>query len=153
MALTWQTPIYDRTQSDVDRVLELREIDFDDMTADQQAEWLGDMKGALNRSDLERIENNIQIISDKLKLNLDTYAGNVPEAITVTYFAKLVANVEAVRNGYLITSTPKTPKVPINSYKKVNSIEQIINDVYTIYDAVCIYAGDGYCAGDSINLI
>lgn len=151
--MTWQTPVYDRSQSDVDRVLELREIAFDDMTEAQKEEWLGDMKGALNRSDLERIENDIQVISDRMKLDLDTYAGKVPEAITETYFVKLVSNVEAVRNAYLITSTPKTPKVPINSYKKVNSIEQILNDVYTIYDAVSIYAGEGYSAGDSINLI
>ncbi len=151
--MEWQTPIYDRTQADVDRVLELREIAFKDMTDDQKTEWLGDMKGALNRSDLERIENNIQIISDRLKLNLTTNAGNVPEAITTAYFTKLLENVEAVRNGYLIESLPQTPKAPINAYKKLNNIEQIINDVYTIYDAVMIYAGEGYTCGDAVNFI
>lgn len=48
------------------------------------------MKGTLNTSDLIRIQNNIQLLSDVLELNLTV--SDVPEIPTVTLFGEIREN-------------------------------------------------------------
>ena len=133
MATQWIDPIYDRTQADVDRVKELNNIGYFNMTTEQQQEWLTDLKGALNRSDLVRIENDIQILSDVLELDLDTYDGHIPEIPNTAYYKTMRENVQEIRDsGYIHTDTPTTPHSPLNGYTKINDIEKILRDVYKV---------------------
>lgn len=148
--------VYDRKQADVDRVKELRNIGWQNMTDEQRAEWLGGLKGCLNTSDLKRIENNIYVIAQLLGLNLSTCKDNLPEIPNASYFTKMLENVAKIRAvGYLHKNTPVAPVQPLNTYQKVNVVERILHDVYEVYLANCnnvVYSGEIY-AGENIGTI
>lgn len=147
--------ICDRTQQDVDRVKELHDIGWSNMSYDEKKEWIHGMKGALNLSDIKRNENNCYVLAQILNLSLITYKDNLPERPDSKYFDNLLKNVGIIRSaGYFYTSTPQVPEQPINTYQKLNDIEQILHDVYEVYNANFTYfAGEGLCAGDDTNLL
>ena len=154
-AILWMNPTLDRAQSDVDRANELREKGWDNMTADEWADYLAGLKGALNRRDYLRIENNIKLLSDVLELSLTTYVDAVPEFPTETYYTNLISNVAAIRAAYAIHSdTPTTPSSPLNAYVQWNQIEKILADVKECLDAnFHYYTGTEIYAGDSTGLL
>lgn len=112
-------------------------------------------KGALNRQDLERIENNIQILMDVLEINGTSYAGKVPEFPAESYFARMKENVTAIREGYCVhETTPKVPELPYNTWEKYNAIEQILADVYEVVNAQFnYYAGEEIYTGEETGLL
>lgn len=63
--------ITDRTQADVDRVAALAAKLYDNMSAAEKAEWNGEMKGAYNVSDLNRVESAVKYLANLL-VSLDT---------------------------------------------------------------------------------
>lgn len=144
----WETPITDRTQSDVDRVVELSKKDWSEFSAEDKASWLDGEKGAINKSDLDRIQNNIQLISDVLELGF--VVTETPTIPTQSFFDEILRNTEVIRTAYMIhADTPKTPSAPLNTYQKWNDIEKILDDVHGIllnnFNYFCgneIYAGD-----------
>lgn len=140
--------VYDRTQADVDRVKEFYNIGWNGLTEAQKAEWLSGMKGCLNTADLFRIENNLYALSQLLKVELQTNKDSIPDIPSVSYFEQLLANVEALRaTGFVYMTTPEIPENPINTYQKVNDIERILRDIYSVYVAnntSCIYCGENY---------
>lgn len=146
--------VYDRTQEDVDRVKQLADIGWSAMTAEEQTEWAAGMKGALNRSDLVRIENDCSIIAQLLNLSMVTYKDNIPDFPNVEYFQHLLQNVTAIRAaGTISKDTPQVPEMPINHWYKLNCIERILHDVYVnISVGSYKYAGEFY-AGETIELL
>ena len=58
--------ITDRTQRDVDRVGELAEKGWAAMTEQERAEWLGEMKGAYNASDMNRVGEAVAYVAGRL---------------------------------------------------------------------------------------
>jgi hypothetical protein len=154
MAVVWIESITDRTQADVDRVLELNaKIEAKTATPAEIAEYATDLKGALNRSDLERICNNINILIDTLQLQLTPLV--VPELPKVSFYQSIVTYTQAIRNAYMVhTDTPQTPAMPLNSFSKINDIEHILQDVYNIIISnFHYYCGAGLYAGCSIGLL
>lgn len=153
--LLFQNPITDRTQADVDRAKALREKPWVQMSPNEKSEWLTDLKGCLNYSDLARIENNIHLISEVLELDLPTYDGNIPDVPTESYWSNLLSNVSIIREGYSnFDKTPKVPVAPINTYQKLNDIEKILEDVYTMLTSNFFYESiDQIQMGDEIGLI
>ena len=151
--LLWQQAVTDRTQSDVKRVVELMEKQWQDFSDDEKAEWNSGMKGALNTSDLERIRSNTQLISDVLDIGLDV--PDVPELRNESYFAKVLENIEIIRSTYMVHSTtPATPEAPLNTYEKWNDIEKILEDVYEILlNNFHYYCGSEIYAGDDTGLL
>lgn len=152
--ILWQTAITDRTQSDVDKIKDYFRRGWSNLTSDEQSEWLNGLKGALNRSDLERIESNIQLLSDVLEIDLQTYYDNIPKNPNNAYFACLLSNVEAIRNAYCIhADTPKTPTT-VNMFTDINDIEKILLDVYEILiNNFYYYCGDELYMGDETGLL
>lgn len=125
----WKNAVTDRSQNDIERVRELFKKGWQNFTQTEKDEWLNGIKGALNKIDLERIQNNIQLLSDALELNLTVDA--IPEIPKANFYNMLVKNVEAIRGAYYIyKSTPLTPELPLNTYQKWNDIEKILLDVY-----------------------
>lgn len=147
--------VYDRTQEDVDHVEELRSVGWANMTQEQRTEWIeGRMKGALNLSDIKRIENDCYIIAQLLNLSVVTRKDNLPRYPNAEYFSGLLSNVETIRSaGYKYSETPETPVQPINNYKKLNDIERILHDVYEVYNANFSYFTGEIYAGDTIGLL
>ena len=151
---TWIEPVTDRTQADVDYARELLSKSWQEFTAEQKIEYLSGLKGSLNRTDLERIENNIQILLDVLEIDSESYVGAIPEFPTVTYFARMRKNVEAIRAGYIVhADTPKTPDLPFNTWSKINDIEKILADVYECVSSQFYYNIGEIYANDTIGYV
>lgn len=118
--------ITDRTQEDVDRVKELQaKILSGEYTEDDWKAYLNDMKGALNYSDLDRIEANLELLSGWLNVSLVSMDRDVIPR--VPYFRNLLINVQKIRDSvYCPLDADDVPEMPINTYEKVNEIERIL---------------------------
>lgn len=151
--LLWQNTVTDRTQSDVDRVLELLEKGWQNFSDREKSEWNGGLKGALNTADLERIQNNIQLLSDVLEIGLTVSA--VPEQRTPSFFEEILQNVATIREAYMTyNTTPANPTHPLNTYSKWNDIEKILTDIHSILlNNFCYYCGSEIYAGDETGLL
>ena len=57
------TYVMDRTQSDVDLVLRLSALGYDNMSAAEKALWDAGLKGAYNATDLNRVGNALNYIN------------------------------------------------------------------------------------------
>lgn len=154
MSNVWMNAVTDRSQADVDRLLEIfAKGNMDNLNYREQWTLLTDSKGALNKSDLVRIKNNIELLSEVLELNLVT--SPVPLIPGVSFYAEIIRNVTAIRNcHYIYTTTPAVPEAPLNTYQKWNAIEKILDDTYDILMSnFHYYAGEQLYAGDSVALL
>lgn len=151
--LLWQQAVTDRIQSDVDRVVELLEKGWQNLSDGEKAEWSNGLKGALNTSDLRRIQNNIQLLSDVLEIDLDVPM--VPELPNENFYDLVIKNTASIRSVYCVhTTTPETPEAPLNTYSKWNDIERILADVYEILlNNFYYYCGSEIYAGDDTGLL
>lgn len=150
----WQEPVTDRTLEDVEHARRLLSLDWGNMEDAQKAEYFAGLKGCLNREDLERIENNIQILLDVLEIGAESSVGNIPNIPDTDYFARMKDNVGAIREAYCIHgSTPPVPELPYNSWQKYNDIEQILADVYEVVSAQFYYYTGEIYAGDLTGLV
>lgn len=151
--ILWQNPVTDRTQDDVERVLKLLEKGWQNFSDEEKTEWSAGMKGALNATDLERIQNNIRLLSDVLELDLSVSA--VPEIPDEIFYEAVRVNIASIRGAYCIhTTTPETPEAPLNTFSKWNDIERILADVYEILlNNFHYYCGSEIYAGDDIGLL
>ena len=149
----WDPPITDRTLSDVNRVKELLEKGWKNFSDEERKEWSGVLKGALNISDIERIQNNIQLLSDVLELDL--IVDSIPQIPNEAFYEQMIINVETIRNSYgIYADTPKTPNAPLNTYLKWNDIEKILLDVYKILmNNFYYYCGSEIYTGDVTGLL
>ena len=151
--LLWKNAVTDRTQSDVECVRELLKKGWQSFTEEEKETWQSGLKGALNRIDLERIQNNVQLLSDVLELDL--VVEEVPEIPKENFYNIMVTNVEAIRKAYCIhVDTPLTPQTPLNTYQKWNDIEKILLDVYEILlTNFSYYCGSEIYTGDLFGLL
>ena len=151
--ILWENPITDRTQSDVQRVLELLNTKWSEFSAEDKEKWLSGEKGAINRTDYERIQNNIQLLSDVLELDL--VVSIVPPIPTQSFFDEILQNTDTIRGAYMIhADTPQTPVHPLNTYQKWNDIEKILDDVYGILlNNFNYYCGNEIYAGEETGLL
>lgn len=152
--MSWITPITDRTQSDVDRVLELnRKLRDNTITDEELTEWKTSLKGSFNLSDMERLTTNLSILDELLGTNL-----TMPDIVNIpreNWFRLFLNNLEVVRNSYIVyEKTPAVPTIPINTYKKFNDIEQVMLDIYTIINSRFFYCcGQDFYSGNEIGLL
>ena len=147
--------IYDRTEADVNRVKELASAGWDGMSKEDKKAWLTGLKGAFNRSDMERLESNCAQIAELLRLKIDTYAEEFPIYPDQDYFLHLLGNVAALRkSGYRYIETPEVPKMPVDTWQKMNDLEKILCDVYTVYsNHFKYYAGNEIYAGETTGFL
>lgn len=157
--------IFDRTQNDVNHVIDLNQKYISGtITDDEKAEWASDLKGALNASDLNRIEGNIaELASD---ISKEVLSFNAKSIVTkqwsgtglprVSDFLRIRTNVQALRDAWYTTgTTPDTPDPPLNYFEKINDIERILHDLYTTYVNTIRsydYCGEFY-AGEEVGYI
>ena len=145
--------IFDRTQADVDRVKYLHDVIH--AHTNTQAEWTeykSNLKGALNYSDLERIEKNLNTLSDLIGLHL--YSMERDPIPRIPYFTNLWKNVKIIRESpYHFYNTPEVPDMPLNTYQKINDIERILWDAYIMFvnnQHAYYYAGNELYADNNI---
>lgn len=145
--------VYDRTIMDVQRAKDLRakinESKWASLTENEKAEWLSGLKGSFNYTDMNRIESNLQTISDKCGFGFvqksDWVVGDFP---TYSDFLRIRENTNTVRNSPFAWKCNATaPIMPINNYGKINNIEKILFDSYsfaTLQDANIDYIDEIY---------
>lgn len=148
-------PVTDRSFEDVLRVLELSPKKYDDFTDEEKTEWNSGLKGALNYTDLNRIEQNLYLLSLVLEVNVEIKSwipGDIP---TNSDYVRILNNVEIIRSAYTTyNDTPSTPSVPLVTYSKYNDIEKILLDVYTILLAhFHYYCGELYSGDETGGLL
>lgn len=154
MSNTWIEPVYDRTQADVDRLLELlAKIRYSALNADEKAEYDTDLKGAINKSDLERIKNDAELLAEVYELTL-TWS-DIPELPTAAWFKEFGDNIQKIKDtSYHHKSIPDVPAHPFNTFGKWNDIEYILWDIYeTAMNNFRYYSGEGLQSGDSFGAL
>ena len=131
--------ITDRTQADFERWRTLRDKGFEAMTEEERAEFAGDMKGAYNASDLNRVGYALNYVKNRLtqagyllgiEFNAVTnWAEN--EIPTGEQFTAYIKAVETIRAALARKAT--TPRTPADvgglDVQGANDIEQILLDV------------------------
>lgn len=150
----WIPPVTDRTPADVDRARALIAKGWQDMTDDERAEYGAGLKGCLNVSDLERIENDVQILLDVLEIDSVSHVGAVPLFPKESYFEDLRDNVAAIRAAYCIhADTPQVPDLPYDTWTAYNDVEKILLDVYEVVISQFHYHSGEIFAGEETGLI
>ena len=131
--------ITDRTQADFDRWRTLRDKGFSAMTDEEKAEFSGDMKGAYNASDLNRVGGALNYLSDRLTaagyLRGDEFSARedwgeneIPTGEQFTAYLKAVETIRAAMSRK--ATTPQTPAdVGGLDFQGANDIEKIFLDV------------------------
>lgn len=147
--------ITDRTAADVERYLTLRNKGFANLTVAEKTEWLSNMKGAYNYTDLNRVEEAVSYVADKLRergysVEIGTIKTWTMSTVpTMADMNRYLNNIRAIRSAFATLST--TPQAPTSitgfTYKEANDIEQIIFDVNKLLEnmmSVWFFSGDLY---------
>jgi hypothetical protein len=146
--------ITDRTAADVERYLTLRNKGFANLTSAEKTEWLAPMKGAYNYTDLNRVEEAVQYLANKLRergysvdVTLTKTTWTMNSLPTLSDMNRYLDNIKAIRSAFATLST--TPQAPSSmkgfTYKEANAIEQIIIDVNQLLEnltSVWFFSGD-----------
>ena len=154
MSNTWIEPIFDRSQADVDRLLELiSKGSYSALNEAEKAEYDADSKGAINLSDLRRIKNDAELLAEVYELDL-TWT-DIPTLPTASWFKALADNIQAIKDAsYHHKSLPDVPARPLNTFGKWNDIEYILWDIYEILmNNFKYFCGTEISAGDSFGAL
>ena len=129
-------PITDRTILDIDKLQEYDEIGYKNLTTKQKNEWLSGMKGALNSSDLNRIESNQQYIFTLLSNQyILTFKTNwlMTDFVEDSDENRILMNLKTLMQPFNFEEEPQVPEKPLNYFEKINQIENIILQMYDKY--------------------
>ena len=133
--MAWIDPIYDRSLTDINSKTP---------------------KGYYNADDLNRIEQDCAYLAGIFGVTVSTRAWSRTDFPTPGEFERILANLNTLRAAYFLhQTTPPTPQNPVNEYHKANDIEQILHDLYTLYEdnkRAIMYTGEPY-AGQMIGVI
>lgn len=130
-------PITDRSILDIQKLQEYDEIGYKNLTTEQKNEWLSGMKGALNSSDLNRIESNQQYI---LNLLSNQYILTFKTNWLMTDFVedsdenRILSNLKTLMQPFDFDSQTIVPDKPLDYFEKINQIENIILQMYDKYN-------------------
>lgn len=131
--------ITDRTQADFERWRTLRDKGFANMTDAEREEFSGDMKGAYNASDLNRVGAALNYLRGRLTgagyLRGDEFTaratwavGEIPTGEQLTYYLKAVETIRAAMSRK--ETTPQTPAdIGALDIQGANDIESILLDI------------------------
>ena len=148
MAFDFTTLVTDRTEADLKYWETLRNKGFLNMTEEERAEWLaGNMKGAYNKSDLNRVGEALNYLHDRLNAagyinytntfvaKTNWTVASIPTADDLTYYLKCVSNVRNALTLYANTPPAPTDTGALN-IDEANNIEKILIDVETLLNNI-----------------
>ena len=149
--------ITDRTGQDVDRVKFLAEKAWQDMTAEERAEWISPMKGSYNYTDFNRVEEAVAYVAGRLMeysyFSFQPFARSwsadeIPNENDLTRYFDNVAEVRRAISVW--ANTPDAPS-NINDFgvTEANALEQILVDIdqiLTLISQAWFYSSDLYSA-------
>lgn len=153
--------IFDRNTLDIQGAKEIHKKilseGFQSLSSDEKTKWMSGMKGFLNYTDLNRIEGNCRILANLFKLPVVTVTNwSMIRRPKVSDFKRIRQNVCLIRAmNYRYPDTPQVPELPLNRYDKINDIEKILYDAYTIYQDTMenvYYLGELYDTVDDLEI-
>lgn len=131
---SWIEPVFDRTQTDVEfAIAQISEWKKNGFTTTSE------LKGCLNTTDMNRIENDIQFLSDRLTSLyyfsvIDTKTWNRSMLPTITEIERILGNVQnLIRSYFQSNSAPPVPETML-TYEQVNHIEENLYHIKKILD-------------------
>ena len=132
----WIKPIFDRTIEDIQNKTN---------------------KAYCNHSDLNRLEVNCKYLADIFNTQIQTKTDwCMLDFPNVSNINRIQTNITILRGLYFTyQTTPATPLSPLNEWQKLNSAEQILNDIYVLYQEnfnALVYTGEIY-SGQEIGVI
>jgi hypothetical protein len=149
--------ITDRTEPDVERVKALAAKAFQDMTAEERAEWLSPMKGSYNYTDMNRVEGAVAFVAERLSefgylpSVPKTHVWSAEDIPTESDLFRYFGNIATLRNA--ITVWASTPDAPAGiagfGPSEANALEQILLDVDLVLTRISeawFYSGDLHSA-------
>lgn len=147
-------PIFDRTQEDVDTLKVLLNKGYKNFTDEEKELWKQSLKGAFNVSDINRIENNIYVLSSYLNIEIDKKIYAETDIPTWSDFLRIRNNlIDIVEYSNLGISPGDVPELPYNTYEKINIIERLMFEIYNLFinQFVC-YCGNNTNPNSMIQL-
>lgn len=148
--------VYDRTERDVNHVIELtHKYRSGTITESEKKEWISGLKGALNAGDLNRIESNISSLSSILQVEVGNCRDNwsTVDKPHAEDYERIRNNVKKIKDGWIqLPDLLPIPERPLNTYQKWNDIEKILFDIYLVYKNIIgnfyycdteVYTGEG----------
>lgn len=130
--MAWIEPIFDRIQADVDFALQQIQRWRDEGSSD-----ITDLKGCFNVSDMNRIENDIQFLSDNLSdlyyfSTVNTKTWDKASLPTVVDINRMIENTRIL----VLSICKDAPELPTTlvTFTDVNCIEGILNRLKMILD-------------------
>ena len=130
--MTWIEPIFDRTQADVDFATQ----QIQRWRSDGSLETT-DLKGCFNASDMNRIENNIQFLSENLSdlyyfSKVTTKTWNKTDIPTVADIDRVIENTRTI----VLSVCDDAPELPTTllTFVDVNTLEHTLYKVKMILD-------------------
>lgn len=140
--MTWIEPIFDRTKSDIDYAYKV--IEEAKRSENKRNIWgtfvwgtvkwgnnfdFPDLKGCMNYTDFNRIEQDINYIADILTnsgyyVTIETKQWNMSDKPRISDIERIIKNVNSILNTFY--KDPNSPNVPtnMNNYLQVNDLEE-----------------------------
>ena len=127
--------VFDRTQEDVDRVIELvAKLANETITEKEKEEYLQGLKGAYNTKDRIRVQNEVQRLSNVLNTLGFTNKVNILNWNNIYFPTKkddniYIDNINVLKTTYgVYIDTPSTPNTYF-PFQNANNIEKILFDI------------------------
>lgn len=125
----WISPVHDRTQTDVDYAKARIKAGFN----------TSELKGCFNVTDINRIENNVRYIADRLNVlkytnTVETKSWDMYGLPNVTEITRLINNVSKLISAYYRPAdSPDLPNTLL-TYTQVNDLEKMLYMIKHLID-------------------
>ena len=125
----WMSPVQDRTQVDVDYAKARIQAGFNS----------SELKGCFNVTDINRIENNVRYIADRLNVlkytnTVETKSWDMYGLPNVTEITRLINNVSKLITAYYRpANSPDLPNTLL-TYNQVNDLEKMLYMIKHLID-------------------
>lgn len=127
------TPITNRVENDLKELEAFQSIGYQNLTEYQKSKWMLGMKGALNASDLNRIENNcmflFSLISKMAPMPSYKTDWKMTDMIKTNDFVRIYRNLLDLM--YPFGLSEETPSFPYDTISKLNKVEELLNISYS----------------------
>lgn len=151
--------IFDRTQADVDRAIELNDkYNQGTLTPEEKIEWDNFLKGTYNYIDLNRIEEWCQYLANALteysypvSITTKTDWTMEDDFPTQAQMNRIRGNIKALKDAYY--SFTNLPNANNMTYQKANQFEKILFEINLLFNNMrnrFIYSGVAN-SGQSMN--
>ena len=140
MANVWRNPVYDRTVEDVE--FAIRKIaEWKKSHTHSAGDEVYDLKGCLNVTDLNRIEENVAYLADKLEeysypANVSTRQWDRGDVPAQRDTSRIVENIKSLLGSFY--SPNNAPALPnkMSSYRDINAIEENLYLIKVLLDSM-----------------